>query len=136
MPNKTDNIAHQPNQIAERVAAFLKEGNLEGVVSMFHPECSIYFPLDEAPKVGHTGVREVFADFVEARPTLVSTVTHESTNGSIAVLQAKWRLEESDGVLIAEGFSTEVAKKLANGGWGYFIDCPIGLPQLSSVNVV
>lgn len=29
-------IAERPHQIVERVAEFIKEGDLEGVVSMFH----------------------------------------------------------------------------------------------------
>ena len=127
-----NNIANQPHEIGERVAAFLKEGDLEGIVSLFHPDCSIYFPPDEAPKLGHAGVREVFKDFMESRPTLISNVTQEAINGDIAILQAQWRFEDNDGVLIAEGSSTEIAKKLPNGGWGYFIDCPLGVPPLSS----
>ncbi|WP_302849965.1 hypothetical protein [Paraglaciecola mesophila] len=36
----------------------------------------------------------------------------------------------TDGNILAEGESTEVAKKLENGGWGYLIDCPNGVPVL------
>ncbi|MEO1138141.1 MAG: hypothetical protein AAFW87_01685 [Pseudomonadota bacterium] len=33
--------------------------------------------------------------------------------------------------LIAEGQSTEVAKMIESGGWGYLIDCPNGPPDIS-----
>ncbi len=123
-------IANHPHEIAETIAIFLKEGDLEGIISMFHPECKIYFPPGEAPKVGHSGAHEVFKDFAVMKPILISTVTGEAVNGDTGLLQAEWRFEAADGTLIAEGSSTEVVKRLENGGWGYFIDCPMGPPEL------
>lgn len=130
MNNQEKPIANQPNQIATRVAEFLKAGDLDGIVSMFHSECQIFFPPDEPPKIGHQGVRDVFKNFISMRPNLISTVSSEVINGHIAVLQAEWQFVDNDGQLIAEGNSTEVARRLPNGGWGYYIDCPLGLPPL------
>jgi len=121
-------IAEKPSDIATCVAAYLQAGDLEGVVSMFHPDCQIYFPPSEAPSLGLDGARAVFKDFVPMRPVLKSTVTGEVINGDTALLKADWSFEDADGNVIAEGKSTEVAKKLANGGWGYLIDCPNGPP--------
>lgn len=123
-------IAQRPSEIADRVGDFLKEGNLEGVISMFHPECRIFFPPTEPPHVGHDGVRKTFAGFMDARPTLKSTITSEVIVGDTALLHADWEFLDKDGTVIASGKSTEVAKKLENGGWGYFIDCPLGAPAL------
>lgn len=124
-------IAVQPRNIADGVAGFLKDGDLEGVVSMFHPECQIYFPLGEPPKIGLQGAKEVFKDFVKLKPILISTVTNEAIVGDTAILQATWEFKTAEGEVIAQGQSTEVAKKLSNGGWGYFIDCPLGIPEAS-----
>lgn len=122
-------IAEKPSDIATCVAGYLQAGDLEGVVSMFHPECQIFFPPGEAPSVGRDGARAVFKDFVSMRPVLNSSVTSEVINGDTALLKAEWSFEDADGNIIAEGKSTEVAKKLANGGWGYLIDCPNGPPD-------
>ncbi len=125
-------IAKEAHQVADVIARFLKSGDLDGIVSMFHPDCKVYFPPDEAPKQGHDGVREVFKDFVEMKPILISTVTAAAVNGDTGLLKAEWRFEAMDGSLIAEGQSTEVVKQLDNGGWGYFIDCPMGPPALET----
>jgi len=130
MPDIERPIANHPHEIANCVAEFLKLGDLEGIVSMFHPECQIHFPPGEPPKQGLDGVREVFKDFVIMRPILLSKVAREAINGDIAIIQANWRFEDDEGQLIAEGSSTEVARRLSNGGWGYFIDCPMGVPEL------
>lgn len=61
---------------------------------------------------------------IASRPVLKSEVTSEVINGDMALLQANWSLSAPDGTLIAEGSSTEVAKKLEHGGWGYLIDRP------------
>lgn len=121
-------IAKKPSDIATCVAGFLQKGDLEGVVSMFHPECQIHFPPGETPSLGLDGARAVFKDFVPMRPVLKSTVTSEVISGDTALLKADWAFEDADGNVIAQGQSTEVAKKLANGGWGYLIDCPNGPP--------
>ena len=123
--------AEYPRQIADCVAGFLKDGDLEGVVSMFHPECRIFFPPNEPPKIGKEGAREIFAEFIEMRPTLISTITSEVIVGDTALLQAVWRFEDANGTIIAEGNSTEVAKMQPDGGWRYYIDCPLGMPQIS-----
>jgi len=124
----TSRKAKLPREIAERVGEFLKEGNLEGIVTMFHPDCTICFPVDEPPKKGHNAVREIFAPFVEVRPTLISKIVGELVNGDTALLQAEWRFEGSGGSLLAAGRSTEVAKQNKDGSWVYFIDCPLGPP--------
>lgn len=124
-------LAKTPSEIADRVAEHLKAGDLEGVLTMFHPECQIYFPPNEPAHVGIAGAREVFKEFVTQQPSLSSTITHEAINGDTALLQAEWKFHAPDGTLMAEGKSTEVAKKLPDGGWVYYIDCPLGAPQFS-----
>ncbi|MEM8813565.1 MAG: hypothetical protein AAGF59_13180 [Pseudomonadota bacterium] len=102
---------------------------MEGIVSMFHPSCRIFFPLDQPPSIGHAGARQVFARFVDTRPEIQREVISEVIVGEIALLCAKWRVVNADGSVMAEGYSTEVATKLENGGWGYLIDCPYGPPD-------
>ena len=132
MSTTTRRKATLPREIADRVAEFLKEGDLEGIVTMFHPDCTVCFPVDEPPKKGRAAVREIFAPFAEVRPTLISKITGEQINGDTALLQAEWRFEGPDGSLLAEGKSTEVAKQHEDGSWMYFIDCPLGPPPPAS----
>lgn len=124
------NRADRPSQIADRVGEYLLEGDLEGIVSLFHPQCRICFPLEGPPLEGHDGVRELFAPFCEIKPRLFSEVSGEMINGDTALIQGKWRFEDQNGTILSEGESTEVAKKLTDGSWGYYIDCPFGAPPL------
>ena len=127
----TQHIAHQPREIADCVSAYLQAGDLDGITSMFHPDCQIFFPPDQPPSVGVAGARAAFEGFMEIRPEIQSEVFSEVIIGDIALLRANWKVVAPDGTVIAEGQSTEVAKKLDNGGWGYLIDCPNGPPNLS-----
>lgn len=122
--------AKRPRDLADIVAQYLSEGNLDAIVSFFHPECKVAFPPSEPPKFGHKDVRAMFAPFVsmQPRPKLISEVTGELINGGTALLQADWRIESEDGELLASGSSTEVAKQHEDGSWLYFIDCPMGPP--------
>ncbi|MCY6383160.1 YybH family protein [Hoeflea prorocentri] len=121
-------IARRPREIAECVGAYLKEGDLDGIVSMFHPDCRIYFPPDHPPRVGLAGARQAFKGFIDRRPELKSRIISEVIAGDIALTSASWQVVDPDGGVLAEGQSIEVAKKLDNGGWGYLIDCPNGAP--------
>ncbi|MDO6728237.1 nuclear transport factor 2 family protein [Cognatishimia sp. 1_MG-2023] len=127
----TKRIAHQPREIADCVGAYLQEGDLDGITSMFHPDCHIFFPPEEPPFVGIEGARATFEGFLALRPEIKSEVFSEVIVGDIALIRANWSVIAPDGSVMAEGQSTEVAKKLENGGWGYLIDCPNGLPNLT-----
>jgi len=127
----TKRIAHQPREIADCVSAYLQEGDLDGITSMFHPDCQIFFPPDQPPSTGIAGARAAFEGFIDLRPEIRSDVFSEVIVGDIALLRAKWSVVAPDGTIMAEGQSTEVAKKLENGGWGYLIDCPNGPPNLT-----
>ncbi|MAI61063.1 MAG: hypothetical protein CBB87_01075 [Micavibrio sp. TMED27] len=122
--------AERPRDIANTIGHYLKEGNLDAIVTFFHPDCVICFPPDQPPARGLEGARKAFEPFMESKPNLISTVTHEMIVGDTGVLQADWRIEDDEGNVVAQGNSTEVVKKLDNGGWGYFIDCPLGLPGM------
>ncbi|MEM9667344.1 MAG: nuclear transport factor 2 family protein [Pseudomonadota bacterium] len=126
----TRKIAERPHQIVERVAEFMADGDLEGVVSMFHPDVRIALDPDNAdPLVGQDAAREIFKDACAARAILKGTVSGEMINGDTAILQGEWTMEGPDGTPMGGGTSTEVAKQLPNGGWTYFIDCPISVPK-------
>ena len=127
----TQRIAYQPREIADCVSAALQAGDMDGVVAMFHPDCQIYFAPDQPPEVGLDGVARAFADFITLRPKVESAVFSEVVIGDTALLRANWRVVAPDGSIMAEGQSTEVAKRLQNGGWGYLIDCPNGPPPLA-----
>ncbi|WP_415400891.1 YybH family protein [Tateyamaria sp. SN3-11] len=127
----TQRIAHQPREIANCVSAYLQEGDLDGIASMFHPDCQVFFPPDQPPAAGIAGARAAFDEFIDLRPEIKSDVFSEVINGDVALLRANWSVVAPDGTVMAEGQSTEVAKKLENGGWGYLIDCPYGPPNLA-----
>lgn len=124
-------IAHQPRDIAHCVSAYLQEGDMDGIVSMFHPDCHIFFPPDAPPNVGLLGARAAFEGFMGIKPTIKSDIVSEVIVGDIALTRANWQVIAPDGSVMAEGQSIEVAKKLENGGWGYLIDCPNGPPVLN-----
>ena len=121
--------AQYPHQIVERVAEFMSAGDMEGVVSMFHPECVMAMDPDGEPLVGHDAVRGVFGDFVGQRMVLEGEVTGEMINGDTALLQGNWRILDQQGNTVMGGDSSEVAKRTAEGGWVYYIDCPLSVPK-------
>lgn len=129
MENKQRKIAERPHQIVERVAEFLREGDLEGVVTMFHADCKIAMDPTQPPMEGHEAVRTIFADFVKNKVHLSGLVSGEMINGDTAILQGKWTMEDTSGKVLGGGASTEVVKQLDHGGWVYFIDCPMGVPE-------
>ena len=123
-------IALRPRDIALCVSAYLQDGDLDGITTLFHPDCQIFFPPGAPPSLGIEGARTAFADFITIKPKIESDVISEVIAGDIALIRANWRVITPDGSVMAQGQSTEVAKKLDNGGWGYLIDCPNGPPEL------
>ncbi|WP_133013482.1 YybH family protein [Marinomonas flavescens] len=121
-------IAKTPSEIAHCVSEYLQRGDLDGITTLFHPDCQIFFPPDQPQSKGIEGARDVFSSFLEIKPSIQSEILSEVIIGDIALLSARWKAISPEGEVISEGTSIEVAKKLENGGWGYLIDCPNGLP--------
>ncbi|TDF38522.1 nuclear transport factor 2 family protein [Alteromonadaceae bacterium M269] len=130
MTSKESLMAQRPRDIAHCVSAFLQKGDLDGVVSMFHPDCKIFFPPDQPPYEGKEGARQAFEPFLEVKPEIKSDVISEVIIGDTALLRARWQVVAPSGDVLSEGESTEVAKQLENGAWVYLIDCPMGPPEL------
>jgi len=125
--NETDAVkAMRPRDIADCVGHYMKKGDLDGIMTMFHPDCVLIFPKGAEPVTGLDAVREAFVDFVAIRPTLRSEVVDEVINGDVAMLTANWVVEAPDGSEFARGRSTEIAKRLEDGSWVYFVDHPYG----------
>ncbi len=122
--------AMQPRDVANQIGECIKEGNIDNIVDFFHPDYLMSFPPTEDPKSGLEIIRTVFSSFIESKSTLISKVTGEIINGDISLLQAEWHIEDATGTIISEGKSTEVLKQRADGSWVYYIDCPMGLPQV------
>ncbi len=122
--------ANRPRDIATCVGHYLKNGDLEGILTMFHPDCVLVFPEGAQAVTGLDEVRKAFEPFVEFRPDLHSEVTGELIHGDTALLSANWVIKGPDGSTIASGKSTEIAKRKADGSWVYFMDCPYG-PHLN-----
>jgi len=53
-------LAQQPRDIGAFLSDFLQQGNEEGILSLFHPDCQIFFPPTKPPRVGKEAVRVVF----------------------------------------------------------------------------
>ncbi|MEM9632124.1 MAG: nuclear transport factor 2 family protein [Pseudomonadota bacterium] len=130
MTQNNKRIAERPRDIANCVSAFLQEGDMDGIVSMFHPDCKIFFPPDQPASIGLDGARAAFLSFIDLRPKIKSEIISEVIVGNIALTRAMWQVVGPDGSVMAEGESTEVAKRFDNGGWGYLIDCPNGPPSI------
>ena len=126
-------IATEPHQIAECVSAYLGEGDLEGIATLFHPECQIFFQPDSPPSMGISGVRSAFEAFIDLYARVESKVFSEVIAGDIALIRANWEIVTADDTVLAKGQSTEVAKRFNHGGWGYLIDCPNGVPKLLTI---
>lgn len=132
MPNP-NRVALRPRDIAGCISAFLQEGDLEGLVSMFHPDCHVFFPPGQPPSIGLEGVRRAFEPFLATKPVIQSEVISEVIVRDIALTRANWKVVAPDGTVLGQGQSTEVARRLENGGWGYLIDCPNGPSSVAQV---
>lgn len=120
--------AQRPRDIADCVGHYMKQGDLEGILTMFHPECVLVFPEGAQPISGLEAVRKVFEPFAAMRPTLRSEVIGELITGDFALLRANWAVLGPDGSEVSSGQSTEVARRNPDGSWVYFMDCPFGPP--------
>jgi len=120
----------RPRDVANQISECITEGNIENILDFFHPDYVMSFPPSEPLKSGLDTIRASFQPFIDAKAKLISKVTGELIHGDTALLQANWSIVDGQGNKMGEGSSTEVLKQRADGSWVYYIDCPLGLPQI------
>ncbi|MGB7757698.1 MAG: nuclear transport factor 2 family protein [Salinisphaera sp.] len=122
--------ATRPEQVPAVFDAAINRGDLDAVMSLFHPEATMRMQDGRTIAEGHGALREAIARLMAARPQIRNSVRRVIASGDIALLLLDWtiRLTPPDQEEIVEtGVATQVAERNADGVWQLRISNPLGI---------
>jgi ketosteroid isomerase-like protein len=111
--------AQKPEELDVLFTQCLKEGDLEGLVSLYEPAAA--FPNQSGEvKSGLPALREEMAPFAAMKPELKSNITKVVVAGDIALIHNEWTMPAQS----MSGYAIEVARRQSDGSWKFIIDDP------------
>lgn len=122
--------ATRPEQVPAVFDAALNRGDLDAVMSLFHPAAIMRMQDGCTIAEGYGALRDALARLMAARPKLRNSVRRVIASGDIALLLLDWtiRLTPPDHEEIVDtGVATQVVERNAHGVWQLRIANPLGI---------
>jgi uncharacterized protein (TIGR02246 family) len=117
-----------PQQVIERFADHLNDGDLDAMTGLYEPEAT--FVAEPGVQLrGLETIREALQGFLALKPTISGEIQSVIETGGVALVVNRWRLEgtgpEGDPIEMS-GLSADVVRRQADGSWRVLIDDPWG----------
>ena len=127
-------LATDPRDLQEQFFTHFTSGNLEALMELYERDAVFVGPEgDEA--IGTLAVREALKSLLSLPELSFNYEPYFATqSGDLVLMHATWSLtgRAPDGGPVAmSGVTVEVARRGADGGWRYAIDCPFGTASIS-----
>ena len=122
-------LASDARHLQELFLEYFTAGDLEALMDLYEPDALFVGPGgDEA--AGTEAVRGALQSLLSL-PGLSFTYNpyFAAQSGDLVLMHATWSLtgrDPEDGPVALSGVTVEVARRSADGGWRYVIDCPFG----------
>ena len=117
-----------PEQVIERFADHLNDGDLDAMTGLYEPEAT-FVPEPGVQLRGLETIREALQGFLALKPTISGEIQSVIETGGVALVVNRWRLEgtgpEGDPIEMS-GLSADVVRRQADGSWRVLIDDPWG----------
>ena len=117
-----------PEQVIERFAALLANGDIDALVDLYEPE-AVFAPRPGEAVTGHDAIREALGGLVELRPQLDGEIRDVLVSDDTALISNRWGLRGTgpDGAPVEMGgTSADVLRRDPDGAWRIVIDNPWG----------
>ncbi|HET7313638.1 alpha/beta fold hydrolase [Salinisphaera sp.] len=122
--------AKQPEDVPAIFDSALNRGDLDAVMSLFHPEAIMRMQDGKTIAEGRDALRGAFAQLIPAQPEIRNGVRRVIASGDIALLLLEWTIRltpPGQDELVERGVATQVVERNADGIWQLRISNPLGI---------
>ncbi|MES1956272.1 alpha/beta fold hydrolase [Salinisphaera hydrothermalis] len=122
--------AARPEAVPALFDAALNRGDLDAVMSLFHPEATMRMQDGRTIAEGYNALRDAFARLMAARPQIHNGVRRVIASGDVALLLLDWTIRMTSPAqdeIVERGVATQVAERNADGIWQLRISNPLGI---------
>ena len=112
--------AKSPEEICRLFRAYMSEGDLESLLSLYDPEAVFLNPAAEIRK-GAQGLREELAPLAAAKARFDFEIRQVIETGDIALMHTSWTVSGPQPMSV---HAIEVARRQSDGTWRWLIGDP------------
>lgn len=114
-----------PSELHTLFSKYLREGNLEGLGTLYDENAMFIPGKDQVPVYGRENIKEALKPYLATHGRVERLSESIYENGDIGMIKLLWRLTTEEGDIV-EGEGIGVIKKTPEGKWVYFIENPYG----------
>lgn len=122
--------ATRPEDVPAVFDSALNRGDLDAVMSLFHPKAIMRMQDGRTIAEGHDALRDAFSRLIAARPEIRNGVRRMIASGDVALLLLEWTIRSTppdQDEIVQSGVATQVAERNADGIWQLRISNPLGI---------
>lgn len=117
-------VVYRPEEMNETFAEAYNSRDLNVLLELYEPS-AIHVSKENEHSIGVAKIKADLQALLDLNGQMVSTNLSTVVHEDIALLQARFVLWDAKGEnVLAEGITSEVIRKQADGSWKYIIDRP------------
>jgi ketosteroid isomerase-like protein len=117
-----------PADICRLFKQYMREGNIEKVLSVYDPEC-VFLNLEGESKRGRE-LRQELAPFAVARAEFDFDIKQIVEAGDIALMHTRWHVSGPQTMSV---YAIEVARRQPDGSWRWLIGDPFTVGKQAAI---
>ena len=120
--------ATNPEQICHLFQQYMREGDLESLLSIYDAE-AVFLDRDGEEKKGEEGLREALGPLAAAKAIFDFRVKQIVQSGDIALMHTEWTVSRPQQM---SAYAIEVARRQPDGTWRWLIGDPLTVGRQGS----
>jgi ketosteroid isomerase-like protein len=113
-------LAKSPSEICQLFARYMREGDLNALLTVYDPEIVFVNQAGEFRK-GHDELKQELAPFVAVKAIFEFTTTRIIVSGDTALMHTDWKIWAPHETSVR---AVEVARRQPDSGWRWLIGDP------------
>lgn len=115
-----------PEEMNEAFAEAFNSKSIDRLLSLYEANASLCITPGGDVIHGRQSIAQELSKLLQIPGKMTSRNCFCIRNEEIALLRAEWRLQDGNGLILAEGSSAEIVRMQEDGTWLYLIDHAAG----------
>lgn len=121
--------AKSPEEICRLFQQYMAEGDIDPVLSVYHPE-AVFLNQSGEVKKGKEGLRKELAPFAAVKAIFEFNIKQVVQTGDIALMHTEWKISSPQQISV---YAIEVAHRQPDGTWRWLIGDPFTIGRQAAL---
>ena len=120
--------ANRPEEICRLFQQYMREGDIDSVLTLYDPE-AVFLNQSGEVKKGGEALRQELAPFAAMKAIFDFNIKQVVQSGDIALMHTEWKISSPQQISV---YAIEVARRQPDGRWRWLIGDPFTVGRRAS----